>query len=536
MVGVLGAGGSAPVHAALLEVRPGIDRLEDQAAPAFAHNFQTAGGLAGLHGVVADHGQRQRRDEGAVIVAGGFHFGGAERKALGQLGSGNVPLPQGLHPEIHLVLGHAVVFLKIEVQAAHKVVRRVGVQRGLIVRVHRHRLAVDAGGLLRLGGGGVHRGHRAQQHRGVHGQRQRQTGDEVGRFFDVGVARQPRTGNQQHQRRQRQIHRLARRQQQTHGRQQRQLPEGQRPVAANGVQHQRREGKAQPQQHRIPAEGRRQMQRHGQQRGGGEQPLAKGGAAHRQRRQRRKQHKVGKPAQHQGGHKAQPQKIPHEHAQRAGKIQQRVGVGLQLLQHAVAVEPVGGGGEQLVDGLLPGEHRGVFVLNEPVDVMLPAVAGVHRHKAHLPVLRGEPVGPLTGHGEGLVDVVFFVRRGIGGQHQTVQQPETEHQHKNKAMHRQFFAQRRPHAEEQHAAGRQRHQQKEPGQEPADAPRVGDERDGGVLRLAVDGHFLVPQGGGGAVADGQPPRALVAGGQRHPITAALPALHGAVKSQAGVLPR
>ena len=328
MVGVLGPGGGAPVHAALLEVRPRIDRLEDQAAPALAHNFQTAGGLAGLHGVVANHGQRQRRDELTVLVAAVFRFGGAERKALGQLGGGNVPLPQGLYPEIHLALGNAVVFLKIEVQAAHKVVRRVGAQQVLVLGVHRHRLAVGVSGLLRLGGGGVHRGHRAQQHRGIHGQRQRQTGDEVGRFFDVGVAHQPRTGNQQHQRRQRQIHRFARRQQQTHARQQRQLPAGQRPIAAERVQHQRREGKAQPQQHRIPAEGRRQMQRHGQQRGGGKQPLAKGGAAHRQRRQRREQHKVGQPPQHQGGHKAQPQKIPREHAQRAGKIQQRVGVGL----------------------------------------------------------------------------------------------------------------------------------------------------------------------------------------------------------------
>ena len=138
------------------------------------------------------------------------------------------------------------------------------------------------------------------------------------------------------------------------------------------------------------------MQRHGQQGRRSKDALAAGRGLDGEGRQQRKHDKVCQPPQRQRRGKAQVQKIRKEHRTAAGQIQQRVLVSLQLVVFLMTGVGGVGGGEQRVGELLPGEDGGIFVLQKLVGVGLPAETGGGGHLAHLPVIVGDPIGPLGG--------------------------------------------------------------------------------------------------------------------------------------------
>ena len=325
-----------------------------------------------------------------VAVHGLF---GRKKEALPQRSRGNVPGLHRLHPERHLAGGRGGVVLNIIIQPADVIFQGIfAVDLRLVGFVRLGRAGFrGAVGVVSHGGGlgsraaAVQRvGHKA----GVQHQRQRQTGGKVAALLRLGVVSQPRGGHQQHQRRQRQVNELAGGKQRAAAQQPGQPGRGERLVfvaAERRVHQQRREGKAQPQQGGVAAEARRQMQRHRQQCGHGEHPLAEGRDPHGQRRQRREEQQVCQPPQKQRGRKAQVEHIRREHRRRAGKVKQRVLVGLQFVIFLMAVERFVGRCEQLGGELLPREDRRVLVLQGGVLVAHAAEARRRGHLAHPPI-------------------------------------------------------------------------------------------------------------------------------------------------------
>ena len=266
------------------------------------------------------------------------------------------------------------------------------------------------------------------------------------------------------------------------------------------------------------------MQRHGQKRRRGKHPPAKGRVFDRRRGQQRKAGQVGQPAQHQRRHKAQAQHKGQEHRRRAGQVEQRVLVGLGLLILGMAVERIGREGEQVAGKGLPGPHggAGLLVLQGRVHVVLAAVAHADGHVPHLPVLVREHICPPAGQREGLVDVVFLVRRAVGREDDGVRHAQRQHQHKNQAVQRKSAPQRTAHAKEHHRQRQRRRQPVIQRQKAADLP-VGHQQGQRAVDLgAVHSGVLLPQRGGGGVPHTQPAGALIMGRQRDGIAAALAA--------------
>ena len=79
--------------------------------------------------------------------------------------------------------------------------------------------------------------------------------------------------------------------------------------------------------------------------------------------------------------------------------------------------------------------------------MLAAVGHVHGNVTHLPFVITEPVSPLTGQREGLIDMVFFVRSRVGRKDEAVKHPECQNQYKRQLMQRQLTPQGGPDAKE-----------------------------------------------------------------------------------------
>ena len=228
------------------------------------------------------------------------------------------------------------------------------------------------------------------------------------------------------------------------------------------------------------------------------------------------------------------EQISHEHCRRADQVHGGVAVGLQFLQRHMAVKAVGCGGQQISTQFLPGEHGGAFLLQQGIGVVFPAVGHVQRHMAHLPLVAAEPVGPLAGQGKGLVDVIFFIGRGIGRQHKAVEYPKRQHQNKDQLVQRQFPAQRSPDPKEHHQTGQRADDQEEPAQKPADLAVGDQQRQGALHGLPVDGKAVVPEHRSVAVSDGQPAVAGVMGGQRHAVAPAFGALHRVIQPQGNIL--
>ena len=350
---------------------------------------------------------------------------------------------------------------------------------------------------------------------------------------------QPRGRHQQQQRCQRQIDKLARGQHHAAEQQRRQPGRGERlaPVGAEGcIEQQRRKGKAAPQQRGIPAEAGRQMQRHRQQRCRCKHPLAEGRRPDSQRRQRRKQQQVCQPPQQQRGGKPQMQQIGEKDRRRAGQIEQRVLVGLQLVVLLMTVKRLLGRGQKLRGERLPCKHGRVFVLQVGVLVPHTAEGRCRGDPAHPPFLAGQIIGPAAGKGEALVDMVFLIRCGVGRQHKAVQQPKAQHQHKHKAVQRQFFAKHCPDSERRQHGSKARHKQEKPRQIAADA-LVGDlHRHRAVHSAAADRHLLLPECHAIAVAHSKDRIGRVMGRDGQPVTAALTAGHRRVQPQSRILVR
>ena len=380
---------------------------------------------------------------------------------------------------------------------------------------------------------------RVGQQAGVQQQGQRQADGQVAALFCFGVAAQPDGGHHQQQRGQRQVNELAGGQQHTTAQQQRQPGRGESLLlfgSEGRIQQQRRKGEAQPQQRGIAAEAGRQVQRHGQQRRHGEHPLAKRRDLHGQRCQRRKQQQVCQPPQEQRRGKPQVQHIRQEHRRRTDHIQKRILVGLQFVVLLVAVKWLVSRREQLGGKLLPGKDRRVLVLQIGVLVAYAAEGGRRGHFAHPPFITGQIVGPAAGEGEALVDVVFFVRRGVGRQHKAVQQPKAQHQHKYQTVQRQFFVQHCPHGKCCQQRRKAAHDQEEPGQVAADA-LVGDLHGHRAVHGAVSHrHLLFPKRHAVAVANGQNRVGRVVGRHGQPVAAALLPGHDGVQAQRRVLVR
>ena len=304
--------------------------------------------------------------------------------------------------------------------------------------------------------------------------------------------------------------------------------------AEGGVQHQGRKGKAEPQQRGVPAETGRQMERHGQQGHRRKDAFAPGGHLHGPGGQGGKEEQVGQPAQSQRRGEAQMEKVGHKHRRTAGQIEQRILVGLQLGVFLVAVEGGVGGGEQRVGELPPGEHRGVLILQGGVHVGLPAETGGGRHMAHLPPVVREKVRPPAGQRKALVDVVFFVGGGVGGQHKAVEHPQPQHQHKDKAGRAHPAAAHRPDGEGRQQRRKAADQQEKPCQVAADTLPGYLDCHGAVHLAAVQQHGVLPQGHAAAVADGQYLAAGVVGRQRKLVPPPGSTLHFPVQTQHGVL--
>ena len=276
------------------------------------------------------------------------------------------------------------------------------------------------------------------------------------------------------------------------------------------------------------------MQRHGQQRRYGEDPPPDGRDLDRPGGQRREQQQVGQPPQRQRRGEAQVQQVRQEHRRPAGKVKQRVLVGLQLGIFLVAVKVGVGGGEQGIGEFLPGEHRGVLILQGGVHVGHPAETGGGGHVAHLPVLIGEEIGPPAGQGETLVDVVFFIGGGIGGQHEGVEEPQPQHQREHQPVQPHAAAQHRPDRKGRQQRREPADEQEEAGQIPADALPGHLHGHGAVHRRTVHGHRVLPEGRAVAVADGQHAAARVMGRQGERVAPPFGAGHGPVQPQHGVL--
>ena len=68
----------------------------------------------------------------------------------------------------------------------------------------------------------------------------------------------------------------------------------------------------------------------------------------------------------------------------------------------------------------------------------------------------------------MVDVVLFIRCGVGRQNDRVDEAKAQHQHKNKAVQRYFAAEAGIHGKGRQQRGRAARQQKEPRQVAAHA--------------------------------------------------------------------